>query len=79
MCGIWRADCGEAASRRRDFERKCLRKPMVGGWMYIQEEEDRSDYAGIGCPGVRSRRGLSCYYRDRRRSMDRQERECKGR
>jgi hypothetical protein len=52
---------------------------MVGGWMYVQEEEDRSDYAGIGCPGVRSRRGLSCYYRDRRRSMDRQERECKGR
>jgi hypothetical protein len=34
----------------------------------------RSDYAGVGCPGMRSRRGLNCYYRDRRRSMDRQER-----
>jgi hypothetical protein len=31
MCGIWRADCGEAASRRRDFERKCLRRPMLVG------------------------------------------------
>lgn len=48
MCGIWRADWGEAASRRRDRERKCLRRPMTaGGRVCVCEREEEEESVSV--------------------------------